>query len=122
MPVQRIELGDRRTWTVVGSDYLPIVPVEEFLEFLRVGRDALPHTLRSYAASLNVWWDYLEAAGLAWDERTAPSGACARSHWTSAPSCTTGSARRRAAPRSAARSSRERSTRTCRRSTCSTGS
>lgn len=55
---------------MVGSDYLPIVPVEEFLEFLRVGRDASPHTLRSYAASLNAWWDYLEAAGLAWDEVT----------------------------------------------------
>ncbi|MCX4791829.1 site-specific integrase [Streptomyces sp. NBC_01221] len=73
MPVQRIELGDGRTWTVVGPDHLPIVPVEEFLEFLRVGRDASPHTLRSYAASLNAWWDYLEAAGLAWNEVTLPS-------------------------------------------------
>ncbi|MFI5756490.1 tyrosine-type recombinase/integrase [Streptomyces sp. NPDC051569] len=58
---------------MVGPDYLPIVPVEEFLEFLRVGRDASPHTLRSYAASLNAWWDYLEAAGLAWEEVTLAS-------------------------------------------------
>ncbi|MET8538576.1 tyrosine-type recombinase/integrase [Streptomyces sp. NPDC005065] len=58
---------------MVGSDYLPVVPVEEFLEFLRVGRDASPHTLRSYAASLSAWWEYLEAAGLAWDEVTLPS-------------------------------------------------
>lgn len=58
---------------MVGPDYLPIAPVEEFLEFLRVGRDASPHTLRSYAASLNAWWVYLAAAGLAWDEVTLPS-------------------------------------------------
>lgn len=58
---------------MVGSGYLPIVPVEEFLEFMRVGRDASPHTLRSYAASLNAWWEYLEGAGLAWDDVTLPS-------------------------------------------------
>ncbi|MFF3663239.1 site-specific integrase [Streptomyces olivochromogenes] len=67
MPVQRVELGDGRTWTVVGPDYLPVVPVEESLEFLSVGRNASPHTLRSYAASLSAWWEYLEVAGLAWD-------------------------------------------------------
>jgi len=71
--VQRIELGDGRTWTVVGPDHLPVAPVEEFLEFLRVGRDASPHTLRSYAASLSRWWDYLTVAGLAWNEVTLPS-------------------------------------------------
>ncbi|MFJ9566068.1 site-specific integrase [Streptomyces fuscichromogenes] len=73
MPVQRVELDQGRTWTVIGSDHLPVAPIEEFLEFLRVGRDASPHTVRSYAASLSVWWDYLEATGLAWDAVTLPS-------------------------------------------------
>ncbi len=63
-------MGGRGQWSVPN---LPVMPVEEFLEFLRVGRDASPHTLRSYAASLNAWWDYLEAAGLAWNEVTLPS-------------------------------------------------
>jgi site-specific recombinase XerD len=55
---------------VVGADYLPVGPVEEFLEFLRVARDASPNTIRSYATSLSRWWDYLTAAGVAWDAVT----------------------------------------------------
>jgi site-specific recombinase XerD len=58
---------------VVGEDFLPVAPVEEFLEFMRVGRDASPNTIRSYAASLSAWWGYLAAAGLAWDAVTMPS-------------------------------------------------
>ena len=31
--VQRLNLPDgSRTWTVLGADYLPVAPVEEFLE------------------------------------------------------------------------------------------
>lgn len=73
MAVQRIECEATRTWTVVGRDYLPVGPVEEFLEFLRVARSASPHTVRSYARALSVWWDYLQAAGLAWDAVMLPT-------------------------------------------------
>jgi hypothetical protein len=65
-------MGVGSTWTVLGSDHLPVGPVEEFLEFLRVGRAASPHTVRSYAAALGGLWSYLEVAGVDWDVVTLP--------------------------------------------------
>ena len=41
MGVQRIMLEGQRTWTVTGEDHLPVGPVEEFLEFLRVAQPVL---------------------------------------------------------------------------------
>lgn len=73
MPVQRIVFDGLRTWTVTGEDHLPVGPVEEFLDHLRVAREASPNTVRSYATSLDRWWGYLAAAGLAWDEVTLPA-------------------------------------------------
>lgn len=70
---QRIELDSGRTWTVLGSDHLPVGPVEEFLEFMRIARDASPNTIRSYAASLARWWEYVESAGIAWDAVALPT-------------------------------------------------
>lgn len=70
---QRVETGSGRTWTVVGSDHLPVEPVEEFLEFMRIGRDASPNTIRSYATSLARWWEYVESSGVAWDRVTLPT-------------------------------------------------
>jgi integrase/recombinase XerD len=67
MGVQRILLDGQRTWTVTGNDHLPVVPVEEYLEFLRVAQQASPNTVRSYATSLARWWEFLSAAGTAWD-------------------------------------------------------
>lgn len=58
---------------MVGDDHLPVGPIEEFLEFLRVGRDASPNTIRSYATSLSMWWDYVAAARVEWDAVTLPS-------------------------------------------------
>src|SRR6266852_2169525 len=73
MGVQRVELGGSKTWTVVGGDHLPVGPVEEFLDFLRVAQQASPNTVRSYATSLDRWWGYLTDAGLAWDEVKLPA-------------------------------------------------
>ena len=73
MPVQPIVFEGTRTWTVTGGDHLPVGPVEEFLDHLRVARLASPNTIRSYATSLDRWWRYLAATGLAWDEVTLPS-------------------------------------------------
>ena len=72
MGVQRILLDGQRTWTVTGNDHLPAVPVEEYLEFLRVAQQASPNTVRSYATSLARWWEYLATAGKAWDEVGLP--------------------------------------------------
>jgi len=72
MGVQRILLDGQRSWTVTGNDHLPAVPVEEYLEFLRVAQLASPNTVRSYATSLARWWEFLATAGTAWDEVGLP--------------------------------------------------
>src|SRR5260370_6963168 len=72
MGVQRVVLDGQRTWTVTGEDHLPAGPVEEYLEFLRVAQQSSPNTVRSYATSLARWWEFLTAAGTAWDEVSLP--------------------------------------------------
>ncbi len=66
--VQRVTLPDGdRTWTVLAAGHLVVGPAEEFLEFLRAtGRS--PNTVKSYARALALWWEFLDAYGLAWDE------------------------------------------------------
>ena len=71
--MQRIEFGGTRTWTVVGEDHLPVGPIEEFLDHLRVAQQSSPNTVRSYATSLDRWWRYLTDAELAWDEVRLPA-------------------------------------------------
>src|SRR6266699_5414862 len=72
MGVQRVLLDGQRTWTVTGEDHLPVGPVEEYLEFLRVARQSSPNTVRSYSTSRARWWKYLTTAGMAWDEVSLP--------------------------------------------------
>src|SRR5487761_1416699 len=72
MGVQRVEVDGQRTWTVAGEDHLPVGPIEEYLEFLRVAQRSSPNTVRSYATSLARWWEYLTTAGVAWDEVSLP--------------------------------------------------
>ena len=68
--MQRLVLpGGERSWTVLGGDHRPVGPAEEFLEYLRVQRVS-PNTVKSYARALALWWQYLEAFGLAWDAVT----------------------------------------------------
>jgi integrase/recombinase XerD len=57
---------------VTGVDHLPVGPVEEYLEFLRIAQQCSPNTVRSYATSLARWWEYLTAAGVAWDQVSLP--------------------------------------------------
>lgn len=73
MGVQRVEVDGQRTWTVAGEDHLPVGPIEEYLEFLRVAQRSSPNTVRSYATSLARWWEYLTTAGVAWDEVGLPT-------------------------------------------------
>ena len=58
--------GEAKTWTVLGTDHLPIPPVEEYLEYLRLNRSS-PNTIESYARSLRLFWEFLEIAGSEWD-------------------------------------------------------
>ena len=66
--VQMVVLPDgERTWTVLDGGHRVVAPAEEFLEFMRAtGRS--PNTIKSYARALALWWEFLGAYGLAWDE------------------------------------------------------
>jgi site-specific recombinase XerD len=65
--VQRVELDNARTYTVLDSTHLPVAPIREYLQFLR-DDSASPNTIRAYAAGLAAWWTVLEHTGIAWDE------------------------------------------------------
>ena len=60
MKVQKIRLpnSDRLTWTVLGDDYLPIRPVEQFISYLE-SIERSPNTIRSYAYHLKLYWEFL---------------------------------------------------------------
>ncbi|MFB9624853.1 tyrosine-type recombinase/integrase [Nonomuraea helvata] len=65
---QRVALpSGERTWTVLGSDHLPVGPAEEYLEYLRTQRCS-PNTVKSYARALALWWDYLGQFELGWTQ------------------------------------------------------
>jgi integrase len=58
----------RPIWLVLGENYLPIPPIDEFLTFLDVTGSS-PNTIRAYAHHLKLYWQYLAEADLDW--RTA---------------------------------------------------
>ncbi len=66
--VQRVILPSGPvTYTVVGTDHLPIAPAAQYLTFLRESA-ASPNTVRSYAMGLAQWFTVLEHTGDAWDD------------------------------------------------------
>jgi site-specific recombinase XerD len=65
--VQRLRLPDgEASWTVLGEDWLPVAPVEEFLEYLRAQQRS-PNTVRNYAHGLARWWQFLGVDGAGWE-------------------------------------------------------
>lgn len=63
---QRVVLpSGATTWTVLGSDLLPVKPVEQVLKYMRARRQS-PNTVKAYARSLQLWWQYLDLYGLDW--------------------------------------------------------
>jgi site-specific recombinase XerD len=65
--VQRPRLPEGETsWTVLGGDWLPVAPVEEFLEYPRAQRRS-PSTVRNYAHGLARWWQYLGVDDVGWE-------------------------------------------------------
>ena len=56
-----------RSWTVLGDDDVPIVPVDRFLAYLTdIGRS--PNTVKAYAHDLKDFWDFIGFRGLDWRE------------------------------------------------------
>ncbi|GAA6619758.1 tyrosine-type recombinase/integrase [Scytonema sp. NUACC26] len=69
MKVQKIRLpnSDRVTWTVLGDDYLPIRPVEQFISYLE-SIERSPNTIRAYAYHLKLFWEFLRDNCLEWTQ------------------------------------------------------
>jgi integrase len=56
-----------RSWTVLGDDDAPVVPVDRFLAYLTdVGRS--PNTVKAYAHDMKDLWQFLGFRGLDWRE------------------------------------------------------
>jgi integrase/recombinase XerD len=56
-----------RSWTVLGDDDVPVVPVDRFLAYLTsIGRS--PNTVKAYAHDLKDYWGFLGSYGLDWRE------------------------------------------------------
>ena len=72
--VRRIVMPGTGTmsWTVVGPDHLPVGPVERYLAWL-VDIERSPNTVRAYAHDLKLYWSFLAAKGLRWDEPSVES-------------------------------------------------
>jgi hypothetical protein len=56
-----------RSWTVLGDDDVPVVPVDRFLAYLTdIGRS--PNTVKAYSHDLKDFWEFLGLRGLDWRE------------------------------------------------------
>jgi integrase/recombinase XerD len=68
MRVQRVAYldADEQSWTVLGADWRPVPPVEQFLAHLSDQRRS-PNTVKAYAHDLKDYFEYLEHRSLAWD-------------------------------------------------------
>ena len=52
-----------RSWTVLGDDDVPVVPVDRFLAYLTdIGRS--PNTVKAYAHDLKDYWCFIGFRGL----------------------------------------------------------
>jgi integrase len=56
-----------RSWTLLGDDDVPVVPVDRFLAYLTgIGRS--PNTVRAYAFDLKDYWEFISFRSLDWRE------------------------------------------------------
>ena len=68
MRVQRVVMLDTETesWTLLGDDLLAVESAEDYLGYL-CAIERSPTTVRAYAHSLKLWFEFLVARGLSWD-------------------------------------------------------
>ena len=66
MIVQRVVMPvtDAVSWTVV-DDGVPVEPVERYLAYL-AALERSPNTVRAYALSLKLWFEFLAAVDVEW--------------------------------------------------------
>ena len=69
MLVQRVlmPVSGRESWTLLGDDGEVVEPAERYLAYL-AAIERSPSTVRAYAVSLKLWFEFLQLAGTSWDE------------------------------------------------------
>jgi hypothetical protein len=67
--VQRvlIPVGGRESWTLLGDDGEMVEPAERYLACL-AAIERSPNTVRAYAISLKLWFEFLQRTAESWDE------------------------------------------------------
>jgi len=54
------------SWTVLDDDFAPVAPAEDYLAYL-AAIERSPNTVRAYASSLKLWFEFLGLKGVGWD-------------------------------------------------------
>ena len=69
MLVQRVLMpgSGRESWTLLGDDGAVVEPAERYLAYL-TAIERSPNTVRAYAISLKLWFEFLQHAATSWDE------------------------------------------------------
>ena len=69
MLVQRVLMpgSGRESWTLLGDDGEVVEPAERYLAYL-AAIERSPNTVRAYAVSLKLWFEFLGYASVGWDE------------------------------------------------------
>jgi len=67
--VQRVVMpvSGRESWTLLGDDGEVVEPAERYLAYL-AAIERSPNTVRAYAVSLKLWFEFLGRASVGWDE------------------------------------------------------
>jgi integrase/recombinase XerD len=59
--------GGTESWTLLGDDGEVVEPAERYLAYL-AAVERSPNTVRAYAISLKLWFEFLQHAAVSWDE------------------------------------------------------
>src|SRR5512138_550205 len=73
--VQRVLMpgSGRESWTLLGEDGEVVEPAERYLAYL-AAIERSPNTVRAYAVSLKLWFEFLQLAGTRWDQAGGAHG------------------------------------------------
>ena len=72
MLVQRVLMpgSGRESWTLPGGDGAVAGPAERYLAYL-AAIERSPNTVRAYAVSLKLWFEFLQLTATRWDQACA---------------------------------------------------
>jgi integrase/recombinase XerD len=72
MLVQRVLMpgNGRESWTLLGDAGEVVEPAERYLAYL-AAIERSPNTVRAYAISLKLWFEFLQHTATSWDEAGA---------------------------------------------------